>query len=91
VEVQLDTFRLENGEAKLKPYFTDVTLHHFDDRLEVTEVQPLLDYVLSSSEIRAAVTDDILREATAFFEGAIASHGSITITKDSGLFSARRP
>jgi SAM-dependent methyltransferase len=91
VEAQDHAFRLENGRERLEHYFTDIILHRFNDRLEVTEVQPLLDYVLSSSEIRAAVTDDILRQATAFFEEAIAAQGSITITKDTGLFSARRP
>jgi SAM-dependent methyltransferase len=91
VEAQDEVFRLENGRERLEPYFTGVILHRFEDWLEVTEVQPLLDYVLSSSEIRAAVTDDIYRQATAYFEAIIADQGAIKISKESGLFEARRP
>jgi SAM-dependent methyltransferase len=91
LELQPHSFRLENGREFLAPYFTDITLHRYDDWLEVTEAKPLLDYALSSSEVRAAVTDEMYQRATTYLEALIAEQGMIKITKESGLFKARRP
>lgn len=91
IELQPHSFRLENGREFLAPYFTDITLHHYDDWLEVTEAKPLLDYALSSSEVRAAVSDELYQQATAYLEALIAEQGMIKISKETGLFEARRP
>jgi SAM-dependent methyltransferase len=91
IELQPHSFRLENGRNHLTPYFTNITLHRYDDHLEVTEAKPLLEYALSSSEVRAAVSDEMYQQATTYLESLIAKQGMIKISKESGLFEARRP
>lgn len=79
------SFRLENAPALLSPFFTDIHLFRYEDALEVTEVDPLLDYALSGSagtvvhEKRAHFREFLCREMEA-------SSGVIHITKEAGLF-----
>jgi hypothetical protein len=40
-------FTLENGQAQLSQWFAEIALHHYEDALEVTEVDALVDYILS--------------------------------------------
>jgi SAM-dependent methyltransferase len=91
IELQPHSFRLENGREFLAPYFTGITLHPYDDWLEVTEAKALLDYALSSSEARAFVSDEMYEQAMDHLEALITEQGMIQITKDTGLFEARRP
>jgi len=90
-------FSLENGAEQLSPYFTDVTLQRYKDALAVTEVEPLVEYLLSGSAADVAarrtgaekfgrrVAD--LKER---LEHELGSQGTINITKDAGLFVARK-
>src|SRR6266568_4717285 len=41
------SFTLENGREVLSPWFSQVSLRCYDDALRVTEVEPLITYVLS--------------------------------------------
>jgi hypothetical protein len=91
IELQPLSFRLENGHDYLAPYFTDITLHLFDDHLEVTDAAAFLEYALSSSEVRAAVTPGLYQQALTHLEAMITQRGAIHITKESGLFAAQRP
>lgn len=82
-------FNLENGREQLARWFAGVTLHRYDDALVVTEAEPLIAYVLSTSSLRGVgVERTALRELV---EGELARHGTIRISKDTGLFAARRP
>jgi ubiquinone/menaquinone biosynthesis C-methylase UbiE len=78
------SFLLENGSEQLARWFSQVTLHRYEDNLIVTEAAPLVAYVLSSP--RAAPPSDRAAEFTAFVEKELDAHGAIHITKDSGLF-----
>jgi ubiquinone/menaquinone biosynthesis C-methylase UbiE len=42
-----NTFTLEEGEIELKQWFKNVTTHRFENILAVTEIEPLVDYILS--------------------------------------------
>lgn len=42
------SFSLENGAEQLVPWFDEVEIRRFDDSLVVTEVEPLVAYILSS-------------------------------------------
>ncbi len=82
-------FILENGQEVLAPFFAQVTLHTYENALEVTEAEPLAAYVFSgkigsllSSEKREALTD--------MFRQELAERGSIHNTKASGLFEAQK-
>ena len=89
-------FSLENGADQLSACFTDVTLERYRDSLSVTEVEPLVAYLLSGSAADAA---DGQTEAEEFdrrvgklvgrLEQELASQDAIRITKDTGLFVAR--
>ncbi|HUS15045.1 MAG TPA: methyltransferase domain-containing protein [Chloroflexia bacterium] len=79
-------FTLENGAEQLAPFFADVRLERYEDALAVTEAAPLLAYVDSSDVLSAE-----LRPAfAALVAERIAAEGAIRITKDAGLFVARK-
>ncbi len=82
-------FILENGKEVLTPFFKQVTLHIYEDALEVTEAEPLAAYEFSgrlgsllSNEKRAAVTDLIQQE--------LVERGTIHVTKASGMFEGHK-
>jgi SAM-dependent methyltransferase len=80
-------FTLENGLEQLTPYFSQVALSRYEDNLQVTELEPLLDYILSGLRVKELPEGklDLLRQD---LEGEVKEKGSIFITKDSGLFEA---
>lgn len=80
-------FSLENGAAQLATSFASVTLERYEDALRVTEVQPILDYLLSGSAKRILV-GDTLERVRAALEQELAAQGAIHISKDAGLFTA---
>ncbi len=43
-----ESFTLENGAQQIAGYFPDVTLRRYEDGLAVTELEPILAYILSS-------------------------------------------
>ena len=82
-------FKLQNGLEELKRVFSSVEKTQYIDRLEVTEAQPIIDYIRSSigatdlSENELAATQQEL-------VNAIRKDGKISITKDSGMFKAMK-
>ena len=92
------SFSLENGKEQLSRWFHEVSLRRRDDAFVVTEVRPLLDYLLSGSAadaVRRRDGDEELERRTAhlekLLEEEISDRGTIRITKDSGVFAARGP
>jgi hypothetical protein len=81
-------FGLENGGEQLAQFFADVTLHRYEDGLVVTEVEPLVAYVLSSR--RSALIAQDPRPLARWVERKVEAEGAIYITKASGLFEARK-
>jgi SAM-dependent methyltransferase len=81
-------FGLENGEAQLARYFPHVTLHRHENGLVVTEVEPFVAYALSTD--RSARLRENLARFTRLAEQEIDAKGAIYITKDAGLFEARK-
>ncbi|MBR5895985.1 MAG: methyltransferase domain-containing protein, partial [Lachnospiraceae bacterium] len=51
-------FILQNGEESLKKYFSTVERRLYDDRLEITDVEDLADYVESLENVTAVSTLD---------------------------------
>ena len=82
------SFTLENGAAQLAPGFSEITLHRYEDDLVITEVKPLITYIMSMVEAKSVFTDDKLAQLVAYAKEQIAAHGAIHITKDSGMFAA---
>lgn len=91
-------FSLENGAEQLRTGFPDVVSRRYADSLVVSEAEPLLAYILSSPQIQRTLADldagerehrvTTLRQR---IDEQLARDGKITVTKDSGLFIARRP
>jgi SAM-dependent methyltransferase len=83
-----DSFLLETGEAQLAPWFDGVTLHRYDDALEVTDAEALAAYVASKVKLdperKAAfvlfVADELRRRG-----------GTLRVSKDYGMFEGTRP
>lgn len=81
-----ESFGLENGARQLEEFFSDVELFPFDSNLIVTEVEPIVAYVLSSNlptihEKRQSFTRECER---------VLEKGPFHITKTPGLFRARK-
>jgi SAM-dependent methyltransferase len=82
------SFTLENGAEQLSPWFSKVSLRRYEDSLAVTEAAPLADYIRSGWE---SPTDDRLEQLRQLVDEELESRGGVfTITKDSGIFEARR-
>jgi len=83
-------FRMETAEPELRASFAQVTRHDFPSRLEVTETQPVLDYVASTrtfvdNEDAGAVLADVANRV----RSVIARDGVFTITTSPGCFVCR--
>ncbi len=89
-------FSLENGEAQLSRWFSEVSLRRRGGALLVTESEPLLEYLLSGVTADAAADEPAaeFRRRVADLAGRLRReldlHGAIRITTDPGLFVARR-
>lgn len=82
-------FTLENGAAQLAAHFAEVTRFDYVDSLAVTEVAPLITYMLSESGAQTAVDPATLARLSDELQAAIDADGAIVITKASGLFVGR--
>ncbi|HAG97561.1 MAG TPA: hypothetical protein DCL75_01500 [Ktedonobacter sp.] len=81
------SFRLESGKEELSQSFAQVTLDRYEDALVVTEVEPLLAYILSAP-LAIALDSSTIKQLTEHIQQEIASNGAFHITKETGLFEA---
>jgi SAM-dependent methyltransferase len=82
-------FGLESGDAYMRRSFSEVKLERYPDSLAITEAAPLMDYICSM-RVRTRITDEQIAALRAHVESEIAAHGEIRMTKDTGMFIARR-
>lgn len=81
------TFNLENGKAQLEQFFSRVIMSRYEDNLQVTEVKPIIAFMLSTSHV-LEMLEEKLAELQSELENELKEKGRIFITKDSGLFEA---
>jgi ubiquinone/menaquinone biosynthesis C-methylase UbiE len=81
-------FTLSNGEIELAPFFSSIERRQYQDSLAVTEVEPLINYMLSSHH---DPTPEQLANARAKIAQVIAEKGVFHITKETGIFIAANP
>lgn len=80
-------FSLENGQAQLAQWFSHVTQDRFANSLVVTEVDPLIAYILSSAT-KSVLDDEKMQQLREIADQELATHGAIRVHKDSGIFEA---
>ena len=80
-------FTLENGLEQLKLVFLNTEIKRYDDRLCVTEIEPLMAYIFSTIKSRE-ISKSALAEIRQELEDILSDKGEIFITKDAGLFLA---
>jgi ubiquinone/menaquinone biosynthesis C-methylase UbiE len=83
----VEAFGLETGPEQLEPFFADIRVERFADALAVTEAEPVLAYIRSTSRYRG----EDLTSARRTVEAAIARDGAFHVTKSQGVISCRRP
>jgi SAM-dependent methyltransferase len=83
-----ERFMIEQVPEELAPFFVDVELELFpDDGLEVTELEPLLDFVRSRGDVEEQDLEPLRRAADA----EIAERGSFHVSKATARVCARKP
>jgi ubiquinone/menaquinone biosynthesis C-methylase UbiE len=82
---QNNPFMLDNGRDQLEPFFARVEVRTYEDSLEVTEVEPLIAYILSSIT-KSQDVQAVVPQFRDFLTQKLAAHGSFHITKYSGMF-----
>lgn len=81
-------FTLENGAGELAGRFEDIRLVRYDDSLVVTQAEPIVAYVFSGR--RGNQGNDSRAGFLRLVEEEIQRTGAIRISKDSGMFIARK-
>jgi ubiquinone/menaquinone biosynthesis C-methylase UbiE len=79
-----ETFSLDTGGVEVAQFFANVQIARYEDVLNVTEAEPLVNYILSMSVI--AEVQNRRDELQQFIECELTEHGVIHISKDSGMF-----
>ncbi len=82
-------FTLENGLAQLQPFFGDIQTLRYPDGLRITELPPLMAYLKSTTSY-GENPESVFAELEQQLAAKLQADGEIKITKDSGLFLARK-
>ncbi|MEJ7837195.1 MAG: class I SAM-dependent methyltransferase [Thermomicrobiales bacterium] len=80
-------FALENGAKQLERRFDAVQRRDFEDNLEITEVQPVIDYLESAAPEGGLSAEDVIR-ITDIVTGAIQRDGAFHVRKSTGVLIA---
>lgn len=86
-EVKLyEAFGLDTGEKQLEPFFGPVQKRRYEDELRVTDVMPLLDYIMSCHGNQHEYLNAHYGRFKVFLAEKLSKKGYIKITKDAGMF-----
>ena len=91
--ILMAAFSLDNGAAQLSAWFDQVRVEAYEDGLEVTEVQPLIDYIRSLIPISPEQIEwsgEHERKLVQAIEREITARGAYHISKRTGLFIAQK-
>ncbi|MGH7779780.1 MAG: class I SAM-dependent methyltransferase [Candidatus Binataceae bacterium] len=78
-------FGLDNGYEYFGRAFNHATVERYPDALIITNALPVMAYLESMSSMAGRGTPEQKRALRGYLEGEIAAHGSIKMTKDTGL------
>ena len=85
---QVRRFALENGSEILKQSFPNVEVHIYEDHLHVTQVEPVLDYILSLWDSVGSGETQALQAIADQVGAQIKTHGYFLINKSQGMLVA---
>ena len=83
-------FGLQNGKQLLSKYFSNVELRMYEDELIVNDAKALADYILSCHGNQKEILANRYEEFTSFLEEKIQKLGYIRITKEAGVWIAKK-
>lgn len=84
-----EDFGLENGASQISNYFNTIDLLMYEDSLIVSEIEPIINYLYSTTgNSKEVLVDENLKNFKRLVEIKMKATGSIFITKDTGLFKA---
>tara|TARA_B100000700_G_scaffold277284_1_gene324538 strand:- start:106 stop:459 length:354 start_codon:yes stop_codon:yes gene_type:complete len=83
-----EPFYQENGGDHISRHFSALETRRHDDRLEIDEAEPLLDFILSTNA-KSQLEGDRLIAFIDHVERIIEGDDKISVTKDEGLFIAQ--
>ena len=83
------SFTLENGLEQIKAFFPNTILLRYHNALNITQTQPLVDYILSDQMIQNKMDDEKLALMKKIINEKIEKDGKICVTKDDGIFVSR--
>jgi ubiquinone/menaquinone biosynthesis C-methylase UbiE len=82
-------FGVENGAAHLERVFRHVVLYHYEDELVFREAEPLVAYVRSEARVGRRLLGPLLAAFERSVTDALATAGTIRVTRQKGLFAAQ--
>lgn len=85
-----DRFGLENGINLLSPWFQTVRREVYENRLRFEKAKPLLEYLLSEPEARAALDGEVLGGFVHYLKAKLSRNQPFYVTSRKGLFRARK-
>lgn len=85
-----DRFGLENGDKILSHYFSSVEKKLYPDQLIIHEAKPLVDYIMSCHGNQNEIIGTRLLEFQNYIESLLKEKGTITITKNAGIFICKK-
>lgn len=81
-------FTLQNGQTVLTKYFSDVKRFDYEDHLEVTDIEDILDYIYSLSGILSTAGLERAEIKRVLEKNAV--NGVLYIPKENGMFVCRK-
>lgn len=81
-------FTLQNGHTILTKYFSDVKRFDYEDRLEVTDMEDILDYIYSMSGILSIAELERAEVKRVLEQNAV--NGVLYIPKENGMFVCKK-
>ena len=82
-----EIFGIENGRELLSPFFNDITIEEYDNHLEVTDPEAIIQYARGITDFDKIVTD--LDAFKRYIHKVFSDNNDMMkITKSTGLFKA---
>ncbi len=85
-----EVFGLKNGKTLLQSYFSDVKQYNYEDALEITEAEPLINYIMSCHGNQNEILSGRYNEFREYLEDILNKEGKIHVSKEAGLFIAKK-